>query len=74
MASVWKGSARATSNDLWSGKRAGAAGVSGIPCFGEMRWRVEDGMDRGKFGQDHDRRKLPDQVVQGFLGCVDVDV
>lgn len=41
MSSVWKGSATGASNDLWSGRCVDSADVSGIPCFGEMRWRVE---------------------------------
>jgi hypothetical protein len=38
-----EGSATAACNELWSGKSADAADVTGIPCFVKMRWRVEMG-------------------------------
>lgn len=43
---------------------ASAADVSGIPCSGKMRWRVEDG--QRELRQDNDRQAPAGQDHQGF--------
>ena len=41
-----EGSATAARKQLWSGKSADAADVTGIPCFVKMRWRFEMGKSK----------------------------
>lgn len=62
-------SASAASNDLWSGKSADAADVSGIPCSGEMRWRV--GWTEGTSSGQRQDGRYQARDHRG-LGCVDV--
>jgi hypothetical protein len=49
-------------SELWSGKSADAADMTGIPCFVKMRWRVE----MGKRNSSTTGRKIPAADHRGF--------